>query len=100
MLTKPGQSHVQMTPSGHRQQPASAYGIRGSHIGEGYVSTSNDHPGTPFRQPLGRLDQNAYSATGGGDYGLSGIKVGRQPGGYMSRSGMNSGRPMGAMSFR
>jgi hypothetical protein len=86
-----------MTPSAHREQPQSAYGIRGSHFSPGYVPMANNHPGTPFRQPLANLDQNAYT---GGGYALSGMKTGRQPGGYMSRSGMNTGRPMGGMSFR
>ena len=86
-----------MTPSAHRQQPQSAYGIRGSHLGASYTSMANNHPGTPFRQPLGNVDQNAYA---GGGYTMSGIKIGRQPSGYMSRSGMNSGRPLGGMSYR
>ena len=86
-----------MTPSAHRQQPQSAYGIRGSHLAPGYTSLSNNHPGTPFRQPLGNVDQKPYA---GGGYTMSGIKIGRQPSGYMSRSGMNSSRPMGGMSFR
>lgn len=86
-----------MTPSAHRQQPQSAYSIRGTQLGPGYTWMSNNHPGTPFRQPLGGIGQNAYA---GGGYSMSGIKTGRQPGGYMSRSGMNSGRPMGGMSFR
>jgi hypothetical protein len=88
-----------MTPSAHHQPPQSAYGIRGSHLARGYMPT-NTHTGTPFRQPLGNLDQNAYAAAGGGGYSMSGIKVGRRPGGHMSRAGMNSGRPMGGMSFR
>jgi hypothetical protein len=46
-----------MTPSAHRQQPQSAYGIRGSHLGPGYMPMANNHPGTPFRQPLGNLDR-------------------------------------------
>lgn len=88
-----------MTPS-RREHPQSAFAPRGSQLGPGYVSTTNNLPGTPFRQPLGNLDQNAYSLGGGADYSIRGIKVGRQPGGYISRTGMNSSRPMGGMAFR
>lgn len=99
-LTSPGGANAQTPPSLHRQPPHSAYGNHSSHYAPGYVTSSNNHPGTPFRQPLGNLDQNAYSGVGGGGFGMSGIKVGRQPGEFMGRSGMNSIRPMGGMGFR
>lgn len=84
----------------HRDPPHSAYANHSSHFAQGHTSQSNNHPGTPFRQPLGRLDHNAYSETGNGGLGMSGMKVGRQPGLFTGRSGMNSGRPMGGMGFR
>lgn len=66
---------------------------------------ANTHQGTPFRQPLGNREQHSeqqhtYTSQGGGVYGVSGIKVGRQPSGFMSRNGMNSGRPVVGMGFR
>jgi hypothetical protein len=69
-----------------------------------YLPIANTHQGTPFRQPLGNREQHteqqSYSQ-GGGVYGMSGIKVGRQPNGYIGgRSGMNSGRPVVGMGFR
>jgi hypothetical protein len=69
-----------------------------------YLPVTNTHQGTPFRQPLGNreqhADQHSFSSQAGGVYGMSGIKVGRQPSGYMSRAGMNSGRPVVGMGFR
>lgn len=65
---------------------------------------ANTQEGTPFRQPLGNreqhTDQRMYSSQGGGVYGVSGIKVGRQPNGFTSRAGMNSGRPVIGMGYR
>ncbi|KAM0717258.1 hypothetical protein Q7P37_007110 [Cladosporium fusiforme] len=92
-------ANAQISSSHHRQPPRSAYGNHASHFAPGYVPNSNNHPGTPFRQPLGNIDQNSYGA-GGGGFGTSGVKIGRQPSGFMSRSGMNSSRPMGGMGFR
>ena len=49
--------------------------------------------GTPCRPALNNVDPNVYGNSNNAGYGMSaGVKVGRQPNGPISRSGMGIGR--------
>ncbi|KAK3651539.1 hypothetical protein LTR56_005681 [Elasticomyces elasticus] len=78
---------VPTTPSGHRQRLNIANpGTTSKQYVGGQETTRRE---TTYRHPLGNMEPNIYGHINPAGYGMSaGAKMGRQPGGSVSRQGM------------